>query len=427
MTQVSIIGAGTAGCIFAYALLKSGKGFKVTLYSDRTPDQWLNDCAPTGTAALYPTTIDIERDLGMDFWSQDMHEMHGVLLDFKPTIAGDQRIEVAGRFSDRAGGAIDMRMRVHRWLEDFESLGGELVIESVTAERADEISQKSDLTMLAAGKGDLARIIERDTSRSVYSKPQRKLCMYIVEGIKNDEWDSRADFNPVKFNFYGDTGEYFWVPFTHKTAGKTWCCLFEPKPGGQMDVFNDVTNAQEAVDAGNRFIQEHAPWEWDIVRHGTPVEGDPFCWLKGQFPPTVRKAYGTLPSGKPIMPLGDTAITFDPIGGQGGNCAQRNAKFLADMVIARGDAPFDAYWMQQVMDAFWGWHGEAAYSFNNILLEPLTQAGQIMLGAASNSREFADKHFVGNFPKPKDFFPYMTDVEAAMSVAGPYLPQQAAE
>ncbi|MEM7569710.1 MAG: styrene monooxygenase/indole monooxygenase family protein [Pseudomonadota bacterium] len=427
MAKVSIIGAGTAGCIFAYALLKSGKGYEVTMYSDRTPDQWLNDVAPTGTAALYPETIDVERALGMDHWSQDMHEMHGVLLDFKPTIDGEQRLEVAGRFGERAGGAIDMRMRVHRWLNDFEDLGGKLVIESVSAARADEIAAGSDLTVLAAGKGELSRLIEKDPQRCVYDKPQRKVIMYIVEGMENDRWDDRADFNPVKFNFYGDTGEYFWVPFTHKTAGSTWCCLFEPKHGGKMDIFDDVTTAQEAVDRGNSFIKEHAPWEWDIVRHGKPIEDDPFCWLKGQFPPSVRKAYGMLPCGKPIMPLGDTAITFDPIGGQGGNCAQRNAKFIADMVIGRGDLPFDGYWMQQVMDAFWAWHGEAAYTFNNILLEPLTQAGQIMLGAASNNRQFADEHFIGNFTKPKQFFPYMTDVEAAMSVAGPYLPQQAAE
>lgn len=34
---IAIVGAGQAGCILAYALLK--KGFDVTLYSDRTPDQ----------------------------------------------------------------------------------------------------------------------------------------------------------------------------------------------------------------------------------------------------------------------------------------------------------------------------------------------------------------------------------------------------
>ena len=427
MAKISIIGAGTAGCIFAYALLKSGKGYDVTLYSDRTPDQWLNDCAPTGTAALYPETIDIERQLGMDFWSDDMHEMHGVLLDFKPSIDGDARIEVAGRFGNRAGGAIDMRMRVNRWLNDLESLGGKLVIESVTAQRADEIASASDLTVLAAGKGELSRLIARDAKRSVYAKPQRKLAMYIVEGMAIDHWDDRADFNPVKFNFYADTGEYFWVPFTHKTAGKTWCALFEPKPGGKMDVFDDCKSAQDILDAANRFIQQHAPWEWDVVKSARVIAEDPYSWLKGQFPPTVREPYGTLPSGGLIMPLGDTAITFDPIGGQGGNCAQRNAKFIADAVIGRGELGFDAYWMTQVMDAFWAWHGQAAYDFNNILLEPLTEAGRIMLGAASNSRTFADEHFIGNFTRPKNFFPYMTDIQAAMSVAAPHLPKQAAE
>ncbi|MEL7030477.1 MAG: NAD(P)-binding protein, partial [Pseudomonadota bacterium] len=82
MANVSVIGAGPAGLIFAYALLRSGKGYDVTVYSDRTADDWLNKSAPTGTAALYADVIDIERDLGMDYWTDEMHQMHGVLRDF---------------------------------------------------------------------------------------------------------------------------------------------------------------------------------------------------------------------------------------------------------------------------------------------------------------------------------------------------------
>lgn len=421
--KISIVGAGTAGLIFAYALLKSGRGFDVTLYSDRTADQWLNDVPPTGTAALYGETIDIERELGMDHWSDTsaFHAMHGVLFDFKPTIDGPDHLQMAGHMGRNDGGAVDMRMRVHRWLNDLESIGGRLVIEAVTPERLDAIAADSDLTVLAAGKANLARIIPRDPERSIYDKPQRKLCMFIADGIAVDQWDDRADFTPVKFNFYGDTGEYFWVPFTHKTAGKTWCALFEAKPGGKMDVFDAATSAREAVDIAKKFIAEHAPWEWDIVRNMRAIEGDPHCWLKGAFAPTVRQAYGTLPSGGLVMPIGDTAMTFDPIGGQGGNAAQRNARFVADAVLSH-DGPFDAAWMEQVRNGFWDYHGRAAYTFNNILLEPLTEAGMTALGAAAASREFADRYFIGSFTKPNCFFPWIEDVIEARKVTAPYLP-----
>ena len=423
MTKVSVIGSGMAGMIFTYALLRSGKGYDVTVYTDRTPDEILNNHPPTGTAALYGQTIDIERELGMDFWTDQMHCMDGVLMDFKPTIDGDLRIPVIGRFDREDGGAVDVRLRVHRWMNDLEAVGGRYVVETVTPARLDEIASQSDLTVLAAGKGDVGRLIPRDASLSVYDKPQRYLLMSIVQGVEPEAWDDeRIDFRtPVKFNFYGDTGEYFWVPYTHKTAGKCWCVLFEAKTGGKMDIFRDCQTAEDTIVQTKKFIKEHAPWEWDIVKNMRPIEDDPYSWLKGAFPPTVREAYGELPSGNLVMPIGDTAITFDPIGGQGGNCTSRNAKYAADAVIERGDGPFDAAWMQSVKDSFWEFHGRAAYTFNNILLEPLDEAGRLAIMTASTSREFAEKNFVGNMPKPNDFFPWIQDLEKGREKTAPYM------
>ena len=411
MKKISVIGAGPAGLIFAYALLR--KGYDVTVYSDKTPDQWLNHCPPTGTAYLYGSVIDIERELGMDYWSDTMFDGGGGLLDFKPEINGETHIEVAGSFLDR-GGAIDQRLRVSRWLEDLEKRGGTLVIESVTPQRLDEIALTSDLTVLAAGKADLGAVIPRDPERSVYDKPQRNLCMIIAEGV--DGWDDKVDFRPVKFNFYGDTGEYFWVPYTHKTAGATWCVLFEARPGGAMDVFGDVSSGEEAVEQAKTFIRQYAPWEWERVKGMRFVSGDPYGWLKGRFPPTVRKAFGRLPSGGLVMPIGDTAVTFDPIGGQGGNHASRNAKYMADQVMARGDNVFDENWMDKVNNDWWHSAGKYAYTFNNILLEPLTEAGSIMLMQAARDRAFADRHFFGNFPKTQDFFPEIEDAAKARAL-----------
>jgi hypothetical protein len=86
-------------------------------------------------------------------------------------------------------------MRIHRWLEDFESFGGRLVIENVAPGRADKIAMESDLTVLAAGKADLGRLIPRDDRRSYYSRPQRNLAMVIVRsksGKHIRDWFSGA-------------------------------------------------------------------------------------------------------------------------------------------------------------------------------------------------------------------------------------------
>ncbi len=413
MRRVSVVGAGPAGLIFAYALLR--KGYDVTVFSDRTPDQWLNHAPPTGTAGLYKEVIDIERELEMDFWSHQMHAMQGVLLDFKPSIGEPARLTLVGGFGGD-GGAIDQRLRVHRWLEDIESAGGKLVIESVTPVRLDAIAAHSDLTVLAAGKAELANTIPRDPQRAVYDKPQRHVSMVIVEGIPVDRWDDRADLNPVKFNFFGDAGEYFWVPYTHKTRGKTWCVLWEAKHGTKMDIFRDASSAADMVLRSKAFIKEHAPWEWEIVRTMRTIDDDPHSWLKGAFSPTVRMPFGRLPSGGLVMPIGDTAITFDPIGGQGGNNASRMAKYVAGQVFAHGDRPFDEEWMNDVNRSWWDLHGRWAYTFNNILLEPLTKPAVTMLMAAVQDRAFSDKHFCGNFRGPRNFFPYIEDSEAAQQL-----------
>ena len=99
------------------------QGYSVTLYSDKTPDHWLSHSAPTGTACLYAEVIDIERELGMDFWSHDMFPAEGVLLESARFPSDPEATMTKGRIEyGRSGGAIDQRMRIHRWLEDFEGL-----------------------------------------------------------------------------------------------------------------------------------------------------------------------------------------------------------------------------------------------------------------------------------------------------------------
>ncbi len=409
MQKISIIGSGTSGMLGAIALQQ--RGYDVTVYSDRSADDWLHKSAPTGTAFIYDANIQIERNLGIEYWQNDAHHGEGVLLDFQPT-NGAERLVMAGRFESSRGAAIDIRMRVHRWMNDFAAAGGKIVLGAISAEQLDSIAEESALTLLAAGKGEISQVVPRDAERSVYDKPQRNLMMVIVEGIDKIAGD-RIDFNPVKFNFWADAGEYFWVPYTHKSGKHAWCVLFEPKPGEYLDRFAEVTNAEEAVDQAKAVIREFAPYEYEFIENMRPIAGDEYCWLKGRFPPTVREACGKTASGGLVVPLGDTAITFDPIGGQGGNCAQRNTWHWVEAIVARGERAYDDAWAQQTWEDFWVKHGRAAYEFNNLLLEPLTEAGRTILGYAAQDRVFADTAFIGNFHAPTNFFPWFVDVAAA--------------
>jgi hypothetical protein len=99
----------------------------------------------------------------------------------------------------------------------------------------------------------------------------------------------------------------------------------------------------------------------------------------------VRKPVGRLPSGRIVTPLGDTAMALDPVGGQGANNGNKMARNLVESIIARKDRPFDAQWMTETFERFYARSGGITYIFNNLLLEPITNAGKQLLIAQYGS------------------------------------------
>jgi 2-polyprenyl-6-methoxyphenol hydroxylase-like FAD-dependent oxidoreductase len=422
MKTIAIIGSGQAGCILAYALIR--KGYDVTLFSDKTPAQWLDHSAPTGTSCLYAEAIDIERRLGMDFWSHEMFPAEGVLLESARFASDPDATVTKGRIEyGRSGGAIDQRLRISRWLEDLEGIGGKLVIENVTPSRLDRIALEYDLTALAAGKADLGRLIPRDERRSVYDRPQRNLAMTIVRSKSGrhvrDWFSERTPYSSTKFDFFADSGEYFWVPYNHKTSGPTYGILFEARPGSRLDRFNGSKSGEEVTEHARDIIREFAPWEHHLVDDIAYVDEDPHGWLVGRFAPTVRMPFGRLPSGGLVMPIGDTAITFDPICGQGGNFANRSAEYVAEQIELRGDRPFDGPWMTQVNLGLWETYGKGGCELTSLFLEPASEATQIVLDAARADERAADAYYYG-FPHPETILPALTDLNVAKAFAGRY-------
>lgn len=102
-------------------------------------------------------------------------------------------------------------MQSHRWTLDLEARGGRVVVEAVTLERLDAIAAENDLTIVAAGRADLARVFPRDAARSRYDRPQRSLAMVVVRGAAMRF--EGVPLLPVKFNFLAPAGEAFWVPY----------------------------------------------------------------------------------------------------------------------------------------------------------------------------------------------------------------------
>jgi hypothetical protein len=394
------VGSGQAGLLAAHALLQ--KGHAVTLYSERSAEQWLHHVRPTGTAARFTLALDYERDLGLNHWEDMAPKGTGVHLTFCPQ-RSKSLVTLTGKMQDEFFQAVDLRLQCHRWMNDFERLGGTLHVGQVDVGQLDTIAQAHDLTLVAAGRGPLAELFPRDPERSVYDRPQRKLTMLIVKGAAMRF--EGVPFLPVKFNLFAEYGEAFWVPYYHKDGYGCWCLLFEAKEGSKMDRFDDCTTGEALVARAKEVIRDIIPFDYDWCKDMTLT--DELGWLKGGVPPTVRQPYAVLPSGRAVMPLGDTAISMDPIAGQGANLGNKYVRHTIASIQSHA-GPFDADWMKTNFEAFWRDHGSPTVTFNNMLLEPLNNAGKIILlsqygstgDAETPNQKIADA-VVANFVDPR--------------------------
>jgi hypothetical protein len=408
MRRIAIIGSGVTGLLCAHALVKAG--LDVTVFSDRTADQWLNESRPTGTAARFDTALAFERELGLAHWDAEAPAIGGAYLTVCAELG--KSLLVAPCRIRRSARAIDVRLQSHRWMNDLVARGGKVEIEKVTPARLDEIAAAHDLTIVAAGRADLCKLFERDAERSVYTAPQRKLAMVMSRGAAMGF--AGVPFLPVKFNLVPGIGEAFWSPYFHKDHGPSWSLIFEAKAGGPLDRFDSAKSAAEVLSIGKAVIKESFPWDHAWAKD--MEVSDDLGWLVGTVTPTVRSPVATLPSGRVVTALGDTAVSLDPIGGQGANNGTKMARALSEAIVARGDQPFDAAWMTDTFNRYWETQGKAMYTFNKLLLEPIADAGKEILiaqygalGNADGPQQAIADAFAENFDTPELLTPALQD------------------
>jgi len=417
MRNLAIVGSGISGLAAAHGLLRAG--YRVDLYSDRTAHEWLTTSRPTGTAERFDLALSYERELGLNFWDDAAPKGEGVFLTFCPTLH-NPLIRLLGRFRAPFQ-AVDVRLQSWRWMNEFETRGGNIVIEQITVDRLGEIAAAHDLTIVATGRADLCRIFERDESRSVYDKPQRNLAMVTVTG--GPSRIANLSLLPVKFDFLGTDGEIFFIPYHHKDAGPCWNILVEAKPGSRMDRFAGVTDGNVAVQRMKEVVAALFPWDEPFVRDMQLA--DPLGWLIGAVTPAVRRPAARLENGTIVAALGDTAISYDPIAAQGANSGSKQARHLVENIVARGDGAFDADWITATFDDFFATHARQASRFSNLLLEPITAPAKELLIAQYGSDGERENHspqqriadaFVENFNDPRLLTPAFTDMAVARQV-----------
>jgi Styrene monooxygenase A putative substrate binding domain len=219
--------------------------------------------------------------------------------------------------------SVDQRIKLAGWMKEFAKRGGKLVIKDADIQDVNGYGTSHDLVLVAAGKGEINRLFERDAEKSPYDRPMRALALTYVKKMV-----PRKPFAPVSFNLMPGVGEYFVFPAL-TTTGPCEIMVFEGVPGGPMDCWHDVNTPEQHLAKSKWILDTFMP------------------------PPIVRKPLCKLPSGGLALGMGDVIATNDPITGQGANTASKAANIYLQQILERGNRPFDAQWMHQTFDLFW--------------------------------------------------------------------------
>ncbi|MEY8120229.1 styrene monooxygenase/indole monooxygenase family protein [Falsihalocynthiibacter sp. BN13B15] len=399
MKRITIVGGGQSGLQLGIGLLQ--KGYAVKVIQDRTPDQ-IADGRVMSSQCQFNTSLQHERDLGLHFWQDSCPPVEGIAFAVANPDGPGKVIDWGACLDDPAQ-SIDQRVKIPRWLAEFERLGGKLDITLADIPTLEAEAKSSDLVIVASGKGDISKLFERDAERSPFDAPQRALALTYVHGMT-----PREEFSAVNFNLIPGVGEYFVFPALTK-SGPCEIMVFEGVPNGPMDCWRDVKTPSEHLAKSQEILQTFLPWEADRCRNVELTDDGGI--LAGRFPPTVRKPIGTLPSGAKVLGLGDAVCLNDPITGQGANNSSKAAMVYLDAILQHGDQPFDEIWMTATFERFWDYAQWVVRWTNMMLLPPPAFVLDIM-GSAQVLPGLAGR-IANGFDDPRDFFPWFADPTAA--------------
>lgn len=397
---ITIIGGGQSGLQLANGLASAG--YQVRVVQNRRADE-IRNSKVTSSQCMFDRALSYERELGLNFWDRECPTVDSIsFMVPAPDGSGNKAIEWNGKL-DKPAQAVDQRVKFPRWMEELEKRGGSIEYKDAGVADLEAYAKASDLVIVAAGKGDVARIFERDAAKSAYDAPQRALALTYVNGLT-----PRPGHSAVAFNLIPTVGEYFVFPAL-TTTGPCEIMVLEGIPGGPMDCWADVKTPAEHLAKSKWILETFLPWEAERAKHVELTDANGI--LSGRFAPTVRKPIAKLPSGKAVFGMADAVVLNDPITGQGSNNASKCAKIYLDAILARGDQPFDEAWMQATFDQYWNYAQYVAGWTNAMLAPPPPHVLNIM-GAAQGIPALA-KRIANCFDEPLDLFPWFAVPEEA--------------
>lgn len=413
MRKILIVGAGQSGLQLGLSLLRHG--YEVTVMSARTPDEIRGGRVMSTQCMFYPN-LALEREYGLNLWDEQAPSIKAQRLAVgapPPAPPGTLALKFGGPWEAPAQ-SIDQRVKMATWLELFEEWGGQVQYQGVTTSDLDELTalKRWDLVIVAAGKGELVELFDRDASRSPYEVPQRALAVAYLHGV-----ELAPDYPDYAVNITATpgVGEMYIIP-GWTLSGACDILLWEGVPDGPagFDRWKDRPKAAEQTARMLELMRTYVPWEYERCRNAELT--DDRGTLCGGYVPVVRHPVGTLPGGGQVLGMADVVVANDPITGQGSNNAARCASIYLHQILAQGDRPFDAAWMQHTFDAYWEYAGPVT-AFTNAMLQPPPEHVMRIFAAAATHQEVADRFSYG-YANPADFqdwlmYPDKTDAYLA--------------
>jgi len=395
MRQVTIVGGGQAGLVLAVGLLQSG--YAVRVVQNRSAADIANGKVMS-TQCVFGTARAEERRLGLDFWNDTAPAITGMRVSVAaPDGSGNKAFGFVGNLAAPAQ-SVDQRVKFPRFMDVFVAQGGTLEIADAGIPELERYAADSDLVIVAAGKGPVTQLFARDDTRSPYDKPMRALSVVYTKGTAPYEKTC------VTATLIPGAGELFMIPCL-TLSGPCEILFFEAVPGGPLDAFDGTMDIETQLAKTKSLIKQFVSWEYERIADATPTDANGN--LAGRVVPTVRKGIGTLPSGKQVLGLADAVILNDPIVGQGSNNAIKAAAVYLDAIVKRGDAPYDAAWMNATFDASFQ-RVEASTLWSNMILMPPPPHVVELLARASGKQDLADK-VAGGFDEPGTIVPLFAD------------------
>lgn len=401
MRRVLVVGAGQSGLQLARGLL--AHGYDVTVRTARSAAE-IRTGPIMSTVCLFDHALQHERALGLDLWQDEATAIGGLGVTVGGAI-GERVLDWHARLDAPAQG-VEMRVKLPAWLELIEKLGVTVEVGAVTVAELDARAADFDLILIAAGRGELAELFPRNPDESPYDTPQRRLAGMYVTGV--GPRPEHPDLPAVRCNLIPEAGEVFVLPgLTH--AGPAHGILIEAVPGGPWDRFGDVTTSAEHLRRSVEIFREYLPWEHE--RFSSVALVDDNATLRGGFAPTVRHALGHLPSGAPVLGMGDSVVLNDPLNGQGANAASECANSYLASIVAHKDRPFDAAFMRAAFADFWA-YAHHPTRWTNAMLAPPPPFVLEVLEAAPMHPELA-RRFVNGFNDPQDVVSWLMSPDTA--------------